>query len=76
MCVASLDYEILCGSYEKGKLGGGFTFRNDARVVGIGGAKFGDKSDVVCTWTDMGKLTAAKISVASSVSTEEDLKVK
>jgi hypothetical protein len=76
VCVASLDYEILCGSYEKGKLGGGFTFRNDARVVGIGGAKFGDKSDVVCTWTDTGKLTAAKISVASSVSTEEDLKVK
>ncbi len=76
VCVASLDYEILCGSYEKGKLGGGFTFRNDARVVGIGGAKFGDKSDVVCTWTDTGKLTAAKISVASSVSIEEDLKVK
>ena len=76
VCVASLDYEILCGSYEKGKIGGGFTFRNDARVVGIGGAKFGDKSDVVCTWTDTGKLTAAKISASSSSlpSSKEDEK--
>ena len=73
VCVASLDYEILCGSYEKGKLGGGFTFRNDARVVGIGGAKFGDKNDVVCTWTDTGKLTAAKISVASLISAEDKI---
>ena len=73
VCVASLDYEILCGSYEKGKLGGGFTFRNDARVVGIGGAKFGDKNDVVCTWTDTGKLTAAKISLASLISAEDKI---
>ena len=63
VCVASLDYEILCGNYEKGKLGGGFTFRNEARVVGIAGAKFGNNADVVCSWTDTGKLTAAKFSM-------------
>ena len=58
-------------SYEKGKLGGGFVSKR-RESGGIGGAKFGDKNDVVCTWTDA-ETYLVKISVASSISAEDKI---
>ena len=67
-----IGYEILCGSYEKGKLGGGFTFRNDAKWLALVVRNSAIKT-MSCVRGRIRKLTAAKISVASLISAEDKI---